>query len=248
MASMGYHRHVAREKPFLNARAMSLRHQYASVHLPDTHNDWRRTIFVDEAAVRMNGSVRTWVTRKKGEAYLLECLAPKLLSARSTVMVWGAIWYGGRSKLVRFDCSESEGNKRGVTAKIYSEQITCGELKSCWTRVNNSWRGYGGARIVEDGATIHTLPVNRSEGERMRFIYLQHPPSSPDLNPIENCWAYLKYKLSQLPRRPTTPNELFLAAEAIWKEIPQQVIDATVDSMIERITEVKKVRGAATRW
>ena len=76
MTAMGYHRHVAQENPFLNERAQGLRRQYAALRMADTYGGWRQTVYVDEAAVRMNGSVRTWVTCKKGKVYLLECLAP----------------------------------------------------------------------------------------------------------------------------------------------------------------------------
>ena len=72
------------------------------------------------------------VTRRNGEGGLLECTIPKLLSGKISVMVWAAVYYGGRTKLWRFDCSESEGKRQGVTGKIYMEQITSGELKECW--------------------------------------------------------------------------------------------------------------------
>ena len=150
----------------------------------------------------MNGSVRTWITRKKGEAYLLECLKPKLLSSKKTVMVWGAIWYGGKSKLVRFDCAESESARKGVTAKIYSMQISSGELRTCWTRVNNQWRRYGGAMVVEDGARIHTSPTNRDVWAKLRFVYLKHPPSSSDLNPIEKLLGLSQTEAFQAVKAP----------------------------------------------
>ena len=164
-------------------------------------------------------------------------------------MIWGAIWHGGRSKLVRFDTSGSGGKRKGVTAAIYRDQITRGELKRCWTNLNNSWRGYRGeSRILEDNARIHTANTNRDVGHQLRFKYIDHPPYSPDLNPIENCWSWIKRKLAQLPRRPTTMEELFLAAEAIWNSIPQAFIDRMIDSMPRRLEEVRKRRGLGTRY
>ena len=94
---LGFKRRIARTKPLLNKQARSLRLIYAKKHQGDDANDWRRTIFVDEAAIRLNGTIRTWVTRRDGEAWLEECMMPKLMSARKACMVWAAIWHGGRS-------------------------------------------------------------------------------------------------------------------------------------------------------
>jgi transposase len=176
MDELNLKRYSARLKPFLSNRAKGLQFAYAKQYQHDTLNDWKRTIFTDEAAMKLGGTFKTYVTRRKGEAYKEENMVPRLHGATGMVMVWGAIWHGGRSKLVRFDQRDSEGKRGGVTAAIYRDQITKGELKVCWNRVNGSWRAYGGARIVEDGAKIHTLPTNRSVGLKQRFIYLQHPP------------------------------------------------------------------------
>jgi transposase len=48
---------------------------------------------------------------------------------------------------------------------------------------------------MQDGARIHTAG-NVMEWLRTKDIeFLEWPPQSPDLNPIENIWAYLKDKL-----------------------------------------------------
>ena len=65
----------------------------------------------------------------------------------------------------------------------------------------------------------------------MKLIYLDHPPYSPDLNPIENTWSLLKRKLAAFIPRPTNPDSPFLEAQRIWRTIPQQDFDHMVDSM-----------------
>jgi hypothetical protein len=248
MRLFGLKRYKARSKPYLSTQARFKRVLYAQQHKKDTKDDWRRTIFVDEAAIRTDGSLETWVTREKGQAYLKECLAPRFLGGGRSIMVWGAIWYGGRSELIRFDTKESEGKRKGVTAKIYRDQITKGELKRNWKHVNRIWRGFGGARIVEDNVRIHTSLENRRIAKWQKFRYLNHPPYSPDLNPIENCWGYLKRMIYSLPRHPTTTDELYETAKRLWNEIPQEVINDTVESMKERLKLVRSGHGWPTKY
>ena len=136
------HRFIARFKPFVTARNRQQRRDYAAMRAGDTRQDWRRTIFVDEAFIRLNGTMTTRVIREKGQAWHQDNLVPKLLSAKGSFMVWGAIWHGGRSDLIRFDQSESAGRRGGVTAMIYRDQITKGELKRVWQQVNGVWRAW----------------------------------------------------------------------------------------------------------
>lgn len=243
MARLEMKRRVARLKPYMNDRVRRLRLSHARRHRQDTLQDWRRTIYCDEAALRMDGTIKQWVTRREGEQFLKECMVPRLQSSKQSIIIWAAVWKGGRSNLIRFDVSESEGRRKGVTAKIYRDQITLGELKRCWNRVNTNWRPYGGARILEDGAPVHTAPINRLAGLRQRFKYLDHPPSSPDLNPIENIWAYLKQLWANTTPRPTSLDGRFEKLQELWRQIPQSVIDKCVDSMEQRMKEVRKRNG-----
>jgi hypothetical protein len=184
---------------------------------------------VDEAMVKVDGNGVVWVTRGEGEAYLEECMRAKMKGQVGGLMLFARIWHGGRTELVLFDTSESAGKKKGVTAAIYRDQITMGPLKTAWNRVNNRWRGYGGARLLEDNVGIHKSQINRAQGTRQGFVYMDHPPYSPDLNPIENIWSVLKRRLAQLPRKPTNKDELFTVLQQLWGDIGQDRINACVD-------------------
>jgi hypothetical protein len=112
----GIDKHKAKKKPLLTARHRQLRCQWAR-----RYKDWdfRRGIYCDEAPIDREGSGDIWISREHHEANVSEALLPNLIQGGGMIMVWGAVWHGGRSQLVRFDCSESTGKRGGVTAVIY---------------------------------------------------------------------------------------------------------------------------------
>jgi hypothetical protein len=72
-----------------------------------------------------------WVFRKKDEAFLEDCLAPRF-RIWAGVMCWSMIWKGGWSPLIRLDTKTSKGKKKGFTAELYVEQILKPVLKPWW--------------------------------------------------------------------------------------------------------------------
>jgi transposase len=57
--------------------------------------------------------------------------------------------------------------------------------------------------MVEDGPPRHRYKLAREARTKLGISSLVHPPSSPDLNPIENVWHRLKTKVSQVHTRVT---------------------------------------------
>lgn len=147
-----------------------------------------------------------------------------------------------------FDTSESTSKRGGVNAFIYMTQITETELLRCWKKVKTQWRGYGLPWVVEDNAVVHTAKATRGRAEELGMRFLAHPPCSPCLNPIENLWSKLKYRLSRLNPRPTTSQGLFEAAQREWKAIDQAYIDRLVLSMPNRMKAVISAQGGYIKY
>ena len=90
-ATEGYHRRVARVRPFLSPAAKTARLDWAYHYADWTQADWAKVIWSVESAFNvdsLSSSGKVWVTRQAGEKDLEDCLVPKLLKLE-TIMVWG---------------------------------------------------------------------------------------------------------------------------------------------------------------
>ena len=101
--------------------------------------------------------------------------------------------------------------------------------------------------MVEDGAPVHTAKLVKNRRIAAEVPTQFHPPASPDLNPIENCWAVLKKHLHDLPRHPTTADELWQEVQRLWGDMDQKIMDHAIESMPRRREDLRKAKGGPIR-
>lgn len=102
-------------------------------------------------------------------------------------MVWGAIWYGGRSNLVVME-RDKDSPRQGYTARSYIKTLEEGLIEYYEP----------GTPFQQDNAKIH-IAHSTQEWFKSHGIYvIEWPPHSSDLNPIEHVWNLLKRKLFEL--------------------------------------------------
>ena len=70
--------------------------------------------------------------------------------------------------------------------------------------------------------------------------------NSPDLNLVENCWAWIAKKL--VGQTFATEAALENAIKAAWAERPSTLIPSLYNSMVRRLTAVMTSRGDVTRY
>eukprot|EP00667_Euglena_gracilis_P023748 EG_transcript_26975 len=72
------------------------------------------------------------------------------------------------------------------------------------------------------------------------------PPQSPDLNPVEHCWAWLASRL--VGKRFSSCDELWTALQREWSQAPPTLIPNLYGSMVRRLTAVQVAKGLHTRY
>ena len=100
----------------------------------------------------------------------------------------------------------------------------------------------------QDNDPKHTSCAAQKWFEDNEIKVLEWPAQSPDLNPIEHLWVYLKKRLAEYKTEPSGMLELWEQVEAEWNKIPVQVCMDLIESMPRRIAAVLKARGGYTKY
>jgi transposase len=244
LADEGFHRRVARKVPYLTKAHKRHRLGWARLYRRYQEKQWGRVIWSDEAYVYLGDDRgRVYVTRRSHEEYVQECLVPTFKQSSVRVMVWACIMNGQKGPLVVLEYPGGKGG--GMNSSRYQEQVLDGVLRGFYDEMKKT---KGSVTFQQDGAPSHTSKLTQRWFSQNEIPLLFHPPSSPDLNPIEPVWHELKTMLRALPHPPNTVNELRDAIRTAWDEMPIEDINKHIKKMPERVEAVSKARGGHTRF
>ena len=99
-----------------------------------------------------------------------------------------------------------------------------------------------------DGAPSHTSKTTKQWLEDHKISVFPHPPSSPDVNPIEPVWHELKNMIRALPHPPTTIPMLIKAVHKAWDALEIPNINKYIDTMSNRVQAILEANGGHTRF
>lgn len=161
-------------------------------------------------------------------------MIPKHLSGRVTRCYWGWISNTGPGDLVEIE--------RRLNAVQYLRILENTLLPGINARFPDNEPVY----VIEDNSPVHTALVVRNwyEAQLPRIVRLNHPPRSPDLNPIENVWSKMVSKW-RADRAINNVDRLRLKVNNIWGELRNQpqYFDNLVTSMPRRLQKVIDADG-----
>ena len=112
-----------------------------------------------------------------------------------------------------------------------------------------------GEAFIQDNARIHTSAMSKEWLKSHSVWVIDWPPYSPDLNPIEHLWHYLKklmYKhYPQFNNLGSSEEEMRAFCRALqkcWMKIPNRLIRALILSMPRRLRACRAAKGRQTKY
>lgn len=244
LAADGYHRRVAQHEPYISPESIQLRLDWAHRHESWRMNHWEHIIWSDECYVQIgDNNGRVYVTRRPNEIYDPHCTIKTFTRSSVRVMVWACIAQNYKGPLLVLEYPGGKGG--GMNTDRYIDQVLSGPLPQVYKKLKASRRYI---RFQQDNAPCHVSKRSMRCLAQNGIMVFEHPPSSPDLNPIENLWHILKDRIRDLPHQPTSISELKDAVKAAWDSITLEEINNLVFSMPHCVQAVLAAEGGETKY
>lgn len=195
---------------------------------------WRNIMFSDESRFllqRRDGRQRVY--RRRGERFADPCVLQVDRFGGGSVMVWGAIRHGWKSRLVFVDGR--------MNAVMYRDNILNPHVIPYVTRNPH-------VTFMHDNARPHVARICMDTLRANNIDVLEWPAFSPDMNPIEHLWDRLDRQVRNRNPAPATLAQLRAALTQEWANIPQNAIDDLLSSMPRRIQALIQANGGHTRY
>jgi hypothetical protein len=189
-------------------------------------------LFTDEASITLNWQ-RFSVWRVPGmidnhDIYTEQTQFP------IRIMVWGAVAKNFKSQLIR------------VVGTLNAEGYIKLVMESGVIPSMNEKYGRKAWVFQDDGASPHRAKKTRASLAEHCFALsteLHWPAHSPDLNVIENVWAFLKDRMTV--SNCENADQLWAEAQAAWDSITIEDVNRIVDSFHDRLLSVSALDGQA---
>ena len=178
----------------------------------------QNVLFTDETMFELNRNTTKVFKFKKDSIPDLEKLSTWIRQ-----MVWAGISWNGKTNIVFID--------GWINNKRYVEL-----LKSVRKNILDLFPEEE-FHFVQDNARPHVHKLSLRYIRRWITSRVKdHPPQSPDLNPIELVWGRLKNMVEA--RRPRDKNELKKAILECWEEIPMSYIRSCIGGLPSKMNKV----------
>jgi Transposase len=145
LKSRGISKWICKRRPYLSEQVVEKRLQWVQTRRDWSETEWATYIFSDECSIeRGAGGSRQWAFRTPQQKWHPEMIQTYRKSKDICIMVWGAIWIGGRSDLIIMKRDEEKNG--GYTASSYIDVLEQ-TMPACWQP---------GRIFMQDNAPIHT--------------------------------------------------------------------------------------------
>jgi transposase len=219
----------------LSPAHVAAREQWAMQRVHWRQNQWQRVLFTDECRFclfQSDGRMRVW--REPGQQNLPQNVRISENQGPS-VHVWAGITLHGKTELVFLE--------RNVNANSYGELLETHAIPF----MQQVFGGLNNCILQDDNAPAHRAAAVQLLKQQLGVRSLRWPSRSPDMNPIEHVWSFLKRAI-QRENPPDSLRQLREALHNAWQQLPQRLLQQLILGMPRRITALIQARGGYTRY
>jgi hypothetical protein len=203
-----------------------------------TVDDWKKVVFSDETKInRLGSDGKQWTWVMEGQALRDHNVNMTYKHGGGSLMLWSCFTQHGPGFIAKI-----EG---GMDSKLYCEILGGDFLNTLQDyRLNVE-----DVILQQDNDPKHTSKYTNKWLEENGINVLDWPSYSPDMNPIENLWFYLKCQLAAYETAPTSIHQLWERVSEVWyNKVTKEACIKLINSMPKRIEAVIKAKGGATKW
>ena len=188
----------------------------------------------DETKIELFGrNSKNHVRRKDGTALAPKNTIPTVKFGGGNVMIWGCFSSRGTG-----DIHIIEGR---MNAHMY-QNILREHLHASVQKLGLSQEFV----FQQDNDPKHTAKTTKKWFTDNHVQQLEWPSQSPDLNPIENLWRFLKLNINA--RRPKSIPELKAICKEEWAKISQETCQGLIKNYRKRLIAVELNKGYTTKY
>jgi len=227
--------YIAVRKPLLTIKDRIKRLNWCRQRQYWTVDKWSTVLFSDESNFEVfNRKGKVWVKRLKHEKYLPRFITPRLQGGGGSAGIWGCFSHAGT------------GVSRIYTGRI-NQYLYIDTLEECLLPSAQLLIGDNSPFLFQqDGAPAHTAHSVQDWFSQSNVELLPWCARSPDLNPIENIWAWMDRRM--MSQQITSIEHLKEVLHETWLSIPHDLCINLIESMPRRIKECIKNKGGHFRY
>lgn len=181
----GFNRRSAMRKPKISDQNQKKRLAFAIEHKDWTVAQWCRIFWSDETWVTWGRHRKTRIWRRPGEEWEPDCVE-ELIRKKKGWMFWGSFLGNIRGPALFWQ------KDWGTINQYTYRQYTVPQVYEYLKDINGLRGGRYEKVFMQDGAPGHAAKDTKALLEDIGVVTMVWPPYSPDMNPIETVWKYMK--------------------------------------------------------